>query len=320
MGTGGQSAGGMNFAGGQSGVGGLPATGGAPGGSGVLMSGGSESGGTADGNGGTSSGGANSGGTSSGGASADGAGGAPVTSSACDNPSFLFCDDFESYTQGESPDGAWYEYSDQYGAPIIETSAQRAFSGSQSVNFRVSASGGRAFLNTDAPFPVPDDVFYGRMMIFLESVPGSAHWDIISAYGGDDVCGGNYRWGGQFGHTLANYHPGDCYQHFNSLVPVEGKWLCYEWKFDGPAKEMHAWIDDFEMNDSNHAVLTGHGQGCANAGNCPANNYPGEEWVAPEWSHLSIGWAHYQSEGEAPSTWIDDVVIDETRVGCPVLP
>lgn len=304
------------------------ASGGAGGGLPTGGDGGSQTGGGSGADGGSHTGGTPSSGGADGSGGDEGAGGGPGNGSGgtkgasanCDNSNWNFCDDFESYAVGETPDEDWYEYNDQYGNPFISTSEERSFSGTRSVHFRVAGSGGRAFLNTDAPFPVPGNVFYGRMMIFMENIPGSAHWDIISAYGGDSVCEGNYRWGGQNGHTLANYHPGDCYQHYNSLVPDEGKWLCYEWKFDGPANEMQVWIDDLEMSDSNHATLSGFGQGCANAGNCPSNPHPGEEWVAPEWSHLSLGWAHYQSEDQVPNIWIDDVVIDDARIGCPSLP
>lgn len=305
--------------GGASSTGGAPAAGGGDGTGAVLQTGGTAATGGTFGSGGevvSSVGGA----AGTGGAPITGSGGSMASSATCDNPAWTFCDDFESYSVGDAPDGGWYEASDLYGNPVIATSGERSFSGASSVNFRVNSGGGRAFLNTDVPFPAAGDVFYGRMMIFMESVPASAHWDIISAYGDGGVCEGNYRWGGQSGHTLANYHPGDCYQHFGNLVPEEGKWLCYEWKFDAPLSEMHVWIDDFEMNDTNHAVLSGSGQGCANAGSCPPNPHPGQQWVAPEWAHLSIGWAHYQSEEQAPNTWIDDVVIDDERIGCPAMP
>jgi hypothetical protein len=234
----------------------------------------------------------------------------------CSNSSWMFCEDFESYTTGTVPSGTnWTIYGnsdnrtnyDASGEWSIETSIVRATSGEKSAHFHVDSQG-RAFINTTKPFPLK--AFYGRMMMYMDKLPGTAHFDFVSAYGGNNENNGNYVWGGQFGHIIANYHPGDCPRHYNNLIPKTKVWQCVEWKFDGNINEMELWIDDINQTGANHAVITNgqNGNGCGN-------------WAAPSmFDTMSIGWAHYQQQDVGNDTWIDDLVIDDQRIGCDPVP
>jgi hypothetical protein len=237
-----------------------------------------------------------------GGVGGNASGGSPA---GCD-PKWLFCDDFESYASGPAPDGPW-SIADNYGNWDIGVVDDRSVSGLQSAFFSVETTG-RAFMATHDPFPVSGNNFFGRYMIYFSELPGQGvgvHWDVVSALAedGDD---GNYRWGGMWGHMMANYHPGDCYGNAKELIPQAGKWQCIEWQFDGPSRALHVWLD------GKHASIENTGGGCVNG--------PGDAtWDAPdEFLQLQIGWAHYQNQLAGNQVWIDDVVIDDERIGCGV--
>lgn len=275
-------------------------------GNGLLQAG--TSGAATGGAGGAALGGASAGQTAVGGAA--GVGGvasmAGASSTTC-TPDWKFCDDFEKYPLGSVPNGAFYPYANNnksVNGPAIATTTERKVSGSQSVKFHVDNTG-RAFIETDAPFPMPNDKFYGRMMIYLAQAPqGAVHWDIVSAYGKggpEDSGSGNYRWGGMFGHTMANHHPGDQPLNVSNQHPKANQWLCYEWMFDGPNRILEVWIDDYDKTAADHGKL-----------NAPAS------WNAPSpWTTLQVGWAHYQAEQKGGEAWIDDLVVDDQRIGCP---
>lgn len=265
---------------------------------------GAGTGGTGNGAGGVS--GAGAGGASAGQAGSAVGGAAGATGSSCNNPDWKFCDDFEKYPLGTVPNGVFYPYKANNKpavGPAIATTTERKVSGSQSVKFHVDNTG-RAFIDTDAPFPMPNDKFYGRMMIYLAQAPqGAVHWDIVSAYGAggpEDGGSGNYRWGGMFGHTMANHHPGDEPGNVNNQHPKANQWLCYEWMFDGPKRVLEVWIDDYDRTAADYGKL----------------NQP--TWNAPSpWTTLQVGWAHYQNEQKGGEVWIDDLVVDDQRIGCP---
>jgi hypothetical protein len=246
----------------------------------------------------------------------------------------LFCDDFESYAVGQPPGGSWQP---QTNLGAVAVDGAQARSGTKSVKLttqaRTSDGGKTAFIRlAGAPvFPAPGNVFYGRMMFFLDAAPTtSVHWTLIDA--GGLVPGQSYhalyRYGGQLpvmqgttfvgSQLMANYEtpdsyaptsngpPSDCWHHANGTVVPVGKWTCVEWRFDGANNEMRMWLDGAPLPDM---TVTGHGDGCVNQ---PAL-YP---WTAPAFDHLDVGWESYQAD-QARTVWIDDVVISTTQVGCP---
>jgi hypothetical protein len=43
----------------------------------------------------------------------------------------------------------------------------------------------------------------------------------------------------------------------------------------------------------------------------------GKPWTAPVFSNLTIGWQQYQASSGPLELWLDDLVVDKTRIGCP---
>lgn len=316
--------------GGSTSVGGTPSSGGTTGGA----SGGTPAGGTPSG--GAPSGGTPSGGTSAGagaGGDAPGGGGAGGSAGADPCATALFCDDFEDYTTGQEPDGAWTSTT-RSGSLSVETT--RASSGTKAVRFTTeqSSDSKTAYLRLEGSpvFPLAQNVLYGRMLFYLESAPEeSVHWTFIQ--GGGLVPGESYhalyRYGGQQPVTqgggfvgsqlMANYEtpdsysgngPGsDCWHHADQTVVPVDRWACVEWKFDGPQNQMQLWLDGEALPD---LTVTDTGQGCVNQ----SGSYV---WTAPDFDRIDLGWESYQAD-DARTLTIDDVVLSESAIGCPAMP
>ena len=338
-GSGGAPAGGSAGSSGASGsAGSAGSSSGGSGGSSSGGSGGSSSGGSGgsagssagtDGTGG-SAGSAGSGG-SGGSAGTAGSGGSGGQTDPCQ--SARFCETFESYTVGSAPAGNWKPRTN-HGA--VTVSQDQKFGGAKSARFTTEAnSGGKtAFIRLESAtvFPVPGNVYFGRMMFRLESAPETAvHWTFIQSSGliQGQTYHATYRYGGQHPVTngstfvgnqlMANYDTpdsysgngpsSDCWHHANKKVVPTGRWACAEWQFDGPNNTLKFWLDGQPVPD---LTVTGRGQGCV-------HQDATFTWTAPNFANLEIGWESYQNDG-ARTLYIDDVVISTTQVGCPPAP
>lgn len=284
------------------------------------------SGGTA----GAATGGAANGGAANGGAGTSGGGMAdddPVPpGNPCDTA--LYCDDFESYDS--APNGKWTLRTTS-GSIAMDTTEH--VSGTKSVKLSTqAASSATAMLRLQdaSMLPPPGNLLYGRMMLYVESVPTqSVHWTIIDGFGvvPNQTYHALYRYGGQMPITqgstfvgsqmMANYDtpdwysdkstPGsDCWHHARGRVIPVAKWTCVEWKFDGPNNGMKLWLDGTAATD---LTIAGTGDGCVNA----AANFT---WTAPSFSAIDVGWESYQQD-DARSVYVDDVAVSTTRIGCP---
>jgi hypothetical protein len=235
----------------------------------------------------------------------------------------LFCDDFESYVNGQPPTGKWTA---QTNTAAIAIDTAEHHSGSQAVRFTTpgTAAFQSAFIVLGSVFPVAGNAFYGRMMFRLEAAPtASVHWTMIQ---GSGVIPGQsyhaqYRYGGQLpiaagSQLMANYDTpdsysgtgpsSDCWFHANGIVVPVAAWSCVEWQFDGAANTMRLWLDGQPIDS---LTVPGVGQGCVHQ----PSSYP---WTSPTFDRLSLGWESYQTD-DPRTFWIDDVVVSTTRIGCP---
>jgi hypothetical protein len=313
-------------------------SGGTAGAGGKSSSGGSAGSGGSSGTAASSTGGSVGTAGTSGGAGAGAGGGAGVDSGAGGSAgqtvdpcqTARFCEDFESYSTGNEPGGDWDARTNRGAVSVVE---EQKFGGVKSAKFTTEAnSGGKTAyirLASAAVFPVPGNVYYGRMMFRLESAPEAAvHWTFIQSTG---VIPGQsyravYRYGGQHPVTqggnfvgnqlMANYDTpdsysgngpsSDCWHHADEKVAPVGRWACAEWQFDGPNDTLRFWLDGAALDD---LTVQSTGQGCVHQ----SESY---EWTAPNFEDLEVGWESYQGD-EARTLFIDDIVISTTRIGCP---
>jgi hypothetical protein len=297
VGTGGAAGASGGAAGGGSGAGGASAAG---------ASGASGAGGASGGAGGASAGG--SGGV--GGASPDG--GAGASGNPC--ATAIFCDDFEAYTAGGAPKGQWKVTTNN---GTISVDGTHAHSGKNAVH--ALTTGAQSYESAyiglvGAPvFPVAGNNFFGRMMMYATQAPADVvHWTIIQGEGpvpAHNVTNAVVRYGGQYNlRFMANYDSSppksDCWHHSTTTIPLN-KWSCVEWQFDGSTSTQRFWLDGQPVAD---LTVVGKGDGCI------AHDLM-DNWYAPNYNALRLGWEHYQlGPGEV---WIDDVAVAAQRVGCP---
>jgi hypothetical protein len=97
----------------------------------------------------------------------------------------------------------------------------------------------------------------------------------------------------------------DCGKSGPSGYP-EKKWVCIEWRFDGPRNEMHYWLDGQAQTGVD---VVGIGGGCVTAP-------PGGIWQAPRFDKLMVGW-YAQPFNQPIDLWIDDIAVGTERLGCP---
>jgi hypothetical protein len=231
----------------------------------------------------------------------------------------LLCDDFESYDVGAPPTGPWTATTNRASIAVDET---RAFSGARAVRFVTDGGDGtyrRAFIQVSgAPvFPVAENTVYGRMMIYVAELPGTArvHWTNIQAEGpipGRDGVTALYRYGGMNDDRwLANYETrgagSDCWRNSASRMEA-ARWTCMEWRFSQPEDRMDLWVDGVAITD---ATVEDEGDGCVDS------SWDGH-WYGGAWDRMLLGWEHYQAS-IAHEVWIDDVALDDERIGCPAM-
>jgi hypothetical protein len=85
-----------------------------------------------------------------------------------------------------------------------------------------------------------------------------------------------------------------------------GAWTCFEWHFVREADTMELYMDGAPIDDM---TVVGQGQGCI-------GHDTGDNWYAPIFDTMRLGWEHYQMT-IAHEVWIDDVAMDDARIGCP---
>jgi hypothetical protein len=295
--TAGATAGGaLNSGGG--GTGGYETSGGfAPGGSGSLA-----------GTSGTGTGGS-TGGSSAGTAGTAGSGGASGGVGSCAGA--LFCDDFEAYTG--TPGTPWTVKKNAQGGVTIDGAQHK--SGTKAVKFTTTGAMAyqQAYISIEKIFPVAQNAFYGRMMIYTTKAPNDGvHWTMIQGEG--PATGGitraDVRYGGQHQQGLmANYDSAgkasDCWQHSATKMP-EGKWACMEWYFEGATNTQKFWLDGKAIDD---LTVVGQGDGCI-------AHDTADKWIFPTFERVYLGWESYQTD-PAREVWIDDVALGTSKIGCP---
>jgi polysaccharide lyase-like protein len=280
------------------GASGALATGGAPPQAGSPSSGGSS---------GTATGGA-SGALATGGAAATG--GATTGNGSCAGA--LICEDFEAYTG--TPGAPWKVLKNAAGNVIIDSAQHR--SGTNAVKFTTTGAADyqQAYISLSTIFPIANNAFYGRMMIYTtKAANDGVHWTMIEGEGAataQGITSAKVRYGGQHQQKLmANYDTSgkasDCWQHSATKMP-EGKWACMEWYFNGSTNTQKFWLDGLSIDD---LTVIGQGDGCLK------DDTQGK-WIYPNFARLDLGWESYATD-DPREVWIDDVAIGTSQIGCP---
>jgi hypothetical protein len=267
-----------------------------------------------------SSSGSDGGGSTEGGASEGGAidGGRDLSSdraaffgaSRCASAGLKFCEDFES---GSLDTATWTKVGT---APVVD-GLQHA-RGQKALHITVNGNG-PSYIRETKSFPATNNSYWGRMFVWFESLPAApltyAHWTFAAATG--TGVPGEIRLSGQlqngknlFGVGTDNQTPTGTGDWTNSdkdpanapvAVPTK-QWLCIEWLHQGSTNETRFFWDAVE-HPSLYTSSSKHG-GNANA------------YVLPQFAALWVGWNEYQTTTEKFEMWVDEIALDDQRIGC----
>ena len=107
----------------------------------------------------------------------------------------------------------------------------------------------------------------------------------------------------------------DCWSHVgNPPVVPKDAWACVEWHFDSTANELAYWLNGQLLSVSVKNKTSTSGGGCVAA---TQTNL----WTGPaKFDTLQLGANQYKATDKPRKLYIDDVVVDTQRVGCPSAP
>lgn len=236
-------------------------------------------------------------------------------------PNAAFVEGFESYPERALAHlgklGELWTADIRNGATMA-VDATRPYSGARSLHITTPSGGDRqAVLLFGRPIlPSEGNTLYGRAMIFLKQNPrDGVHWNYFGAGGlYQDPGTGRFQslgwdWGGHNSSLQAFYSVNDCWTRAEARVMPEGKWDCFQWKYQGSAdgkRELFVWMYG---QPAPSLFMRGAPQACSGGAAVP--------WLAPTFTSGYIGWMHAQASAIPIEVWFDDVVLGPEPIACP---
>lgn len=253
------------------------------------------SGGATGSGGAVGSGGDGAGATTGSGGSEVGASGGAQGGSDCS--SLFLCDGFDDVAVGMAPDAARWQLelgwaNDQTQAAKIQISSEEAHSGSNSV--KLAGGDGAPFTFFTAP---PGETFYTRAWMKMIASAGDGTLHAVGPNHNDSEI----RFRLQAGKVTLNSAGGDGLNpeptNCVDCVATPSDWFCVEMFYDGATESATLWIDDVQAA----SVVNNTGWHSSGQFGNPAEKV----WFGTFWHN-----------GAAPVTYIDDVAIHTSRIGC----
>ena len=231
--------------------------------------------------------------------------------SRCASSGLKLCEDFET---GTIDTATWTKV----GATPMIDGLQHA-RGQKALHITVNGNG-PSYIRETKTFPATNNDYWGRMFVWFESLPAPpgmtyAHWTFAAATGTE--VAGEIRLSGQLqnGKNLfgvgtdngAALGTGDWTNSdkdpANAPLAVPTKqWLCIEWLHAGSTNETRFFWDAVE-HASLYTSASKHG----------GNTNP---YVLPRFDALWVGWQEYQTSTEKFEMWVDEIAVDDQRIGC----
>jgi hypothetical protein len=247
-------------------------------------------------------------GTATGGNAAGGASGP-----GCPAGAFL-CEGFETQMTGAAPGAPWMP--DTRGNGKITVDTTKSFSGQKSVHVTGVMNGFQGDrANIGTPMAIESKTVWVRFMMYTVSYPASSgvHTRLMRLGTADGAALGSP----ESSYSFATYN-GTAIEKVNTVLQRntaaslnasanKNRWVCWEFEIDktgGIGKVVpHIWLDTKELSLS-PAGGASHGM------------------TSPSWDPINIevfimGLEGYQPDPVPADYWIDDVIINSQRVGCP---
>jgi hypothetical protein len=226
----------------------------------------------------------------------------------CDNPDLLVCEDFEGAAIGAYPDGWDKRATGTWLGNTMGTADDDAYRGAQSLRIAGGETGaqwlsyvgglgelatahwGRMFVRVQTPAPWPTDgVLHGDVFEargpYGENNTNSVRWGIV------ENTEQRFQWIYNVQRSTDEFGTGTDY-----VYQWDGEWFCMEWHHDQATQEATLWLDGVEVEAISQS----------------AEMNP----EIPVFDDISVGWANYQIASPEFVVHIDDVALDDARIGC----
>jgi hypothetical protein len=210
--------------------------------------------------------------------------------SRCAAGNFLLCEDFEN-----GIDATKWGVSRPGGSTLMVDTVRPA-RGGRSLHLKHTGLGGPNIIQRKI-FPIAGNSFYMRMFVWFVNPVMGGHFSLAQGQGSgsSDVA----RFGGisqRLGVGSDGGPSGDWTDTDNVVLP-SGKWLCLEWRYDGPQNMFQGWWDDVERTRL-HTGVTRHAA-----------------YRMPTFSSVWFGWVLY-NVSQTMEMFIDEIAIDTKPIGC----
>lgn len=226
----------------------------------------------------------------------------------CANTALLVCEDFEGATLGGYPDGWDLRATGTWLGGGMGVADDAAYRGTQSLRLD-GAENGAQWLAYQGELGELATQHFGRMFVRVQTpapwpADGVLHGDFFEArgpYGEGNV--NSVRWGiventEQFFQWIYNVQRSS--DEFATGTPYtyqwDGEWFCMEWHHDQTTQAATLWLDGAEVTELTQS----------------ADLNP----EIPVYDDISVGWANYQVANPPFVVWIDEVALDDERIGC----
>jgi hypothetical protein len=230
------------------------------------------------------------------------------TALGCDDTDLLVCEDFEAAAIGAYPDGWDKRATGTWLGNTMGVADDDAYRGAHSLRIAGGESGaqwlsyvgglgelatahwGRMFVKVQTPAPWPaegvlhGDVFEARGP-FGEGNTNSVRWGIV------ENTRQRFQWIYNVQRSTNEFGTGTEY-----VYEWNGEWFCMEWHHDQTTQEAALWLDGVEVE----AITQ------------DASMNP----EIPVFDDISVGWANYQSANPEFIVHIDEIALDDERIGC----
>ena len=224
----------------------------------------------------------------------------------CDAGDYIACVDFEAAPLGGFPDGWGLRPSGVWGGNAIGVTDEDAANGSQSLKIQGGNVGAQwmTYMGDVAPLA---EGHWGRMYLRMGTpIPwpggGVIHGDVFEARGNWQGSTHQVRWAAientqmqhNWGYNVQTSNAGEFIFETSYIYDWPADWFCIEWHHDQGAQEATLWVDGEEI-----LAVTSD-----------------QDPQLPSFDDISVGWANYQDANPEFVVYIDDVVLDDERVGC----
>ena len=225
----------------------------------------------------------------------------------CEASDYIVCEDFESAALGGNPMGWGLRPSGVFGGNGMGATDEDAAMGSQSFRLDGGQSGAQwlTYMGDISPFT---DGHWGRLYFKMgRPIPwpqgGVIHGDFFEARGDWQGSTHQVRWAviennqmfHNWGYNVQTSNAGEFIFETGYTYEWPEDWFCIEWHHDRVAQTATLWVEGEE-------VLS-----------IPPK---GQDPQMPIYDDISVGWANYQPADPQFVVFLDEVVLDDERVGC----